>query len=228
MPKDSATQLNGLYTGTVMQVADDPDKQERIMVHIPLLHEEDQGVWARAASLYAGSGHAVGFRPEKGDEVLLGFPGGDPDAPVIIGSLPPKTNPLPDRMTDKDKENSCKGWVSKNGLTLLLNEKDKSITLETPGRQSIYINDETGEVALKDKYGNSIQMNKDGIKLKSGKDILLEAAGNATIQAKGNFSSRSLQSEVTADTSLKLSGQAAAELKAGGMVTVKGALVTIN
>lgn len=78
MPKNNAAQLNGLYTGTVMQTAGDPDKKERIMVHIPLLHEEDQGVWARVASLYAGNGHAVVFRPEVDDVGAAGLSGRRP------------------------------------------------------------------------------------------------------------------------------------------------------
>jgi len=43
--------------------------------------------WIRVASPMAGSGHGMMFLPKIGDEVLVSFIQGDPDQPVIIGSL---------------------------------------------------------------------------------------------------------------------------------------------
>ncbi|MFT4302485.1 MAG: phage baseplate assembly protein V, partial [Desulfovibrio sp.] len=149
-------QVQGLYSGKVVKISGDPDQGGRIQVHIPLLHGEGKGVWARMAAPYAGKGYGVVFRPEKDDEVLLGFLGGDPRAPVVVGALPSKANPAPDSLSAKDEKNTCKGWASKSGLTLLLNEEDKSLTLETPGKQSVCLNDKDGLISLTDKNGNSL------------------------------------------------------------------------
>ncbi|WP_027187585.1 phage baseplate assembly protein V [Desulfovibrio cuneatus] len=220
--------IQGLYSGKVLKISGDPEQGERIQVHIPLLHEAGKGVWARMAALYAGKGYGVVFRPEKDDEVLLGFLGGDPRAPVIVGALPSKANPAPDTLAAKDEKNTCKGLTSKNGLTLLLNEEDKSLTLETPGKQSVCLNDKDGLVSLTDKNGNSLSMDKSGITLKSNKDIVLQAQGNITLKAAQNLQGEGLQVTMEGKQAIALSGNATAELKAGGMLTVKGGLVKIN
>ncbi|MDL2274777.1 phage baseplate assembly protein V [Desulfosarcina sp. OttesenSCG-928-G10] len=230
------SRIQGLYPAKVMKLSGDPAKGERIQVHIPLLHEANKGVWARVSSLYAGSGRAVVFRPEKDDEVLVGFFGGDPRAPVILGALPSKANPAPDSLAAKDEKNTRKGWVSKKGLILLLNEDDKSITLETPAGQLLTLNDKEGKVVLKDKNGNTLTLDKSGIALKTNKDITLTATGNIALKATGNinlkatqnFTAEGLDATVKGKKGLNLSGQAMGELKSSGILTIKGTLVKIN
>ncbi len=43
--------------------------------------------WVRVAQQWAGSGWGTYFWPRKGDEVLIAFMEGDPDQPVVVGSL---------------------------------------------------------------------------------------------------------------------------------------------
>jgi len=43
--------------------------------------------WVRMASPYVGDGHGMHFPLLKGTEVLIGFNGGDPDQPVILGAI---------------------------------------------------------------------------------------------------------------------------------------------
>ena len=43
--------------------------------------------WTRMAGLHAGAGRGTMFMPEKGDEVLVAFEHGDPERPIVIGSL---------------------------------------------------------------------------------------------------------------------------------------------
>ena len=223
-----AQQLQGLYPGKVLKISEDPEQGERIQVHLPLLHKEGKGVWARLTTLYAGKGRGVIFRPEKDDEVLLGFLGGDPRAPVILGALPSKANAAPDILAAKDEKNSIKGFVSKNGLQLLFNEEDKSISLETPAGQRLRLDDKEGLASLADKNNNTLIMDKNGICLKSGKDIVLDAKGNITIKAAQKLNAEALQAAMDAKQSLTLSGKATAELKADGILTIKGGLVKIN
>lgn len=218
----------GLYPAKVMKLSEDPDKGERIKVHIPLLHDDGKGVWARIATVYAGAGHAVVFRPENDDEVLVGFMGANPACPVILGALPSKAAPAPDALKAKDEKNTCKGWVSKSALTLLMNEEEKSITFTTPAGQTLAINDKEASINLKDKNGNTLIMDKGGITLKSGKDISLEATGNITLKATQNFKAEGLACEVKGQKDIKLSGQAMGEISSSGILTVKGTLVKIN
>ncbi|MFO7746613.1 MAG: type VI secretion system tip protein VgrG [Orrella sp.] len=49
--------------------------------------------WIRMASPYAGQDHGMAFPLLKGTEVIIGFMGGDPDQPVILGAVPNSENP---------------------------------------------------------------------------------------------------------------------------------------
>ena len=49
--------------------------------------------WVRMATPSSGSGHGMNFPLLKGAEVLVSFLGGDPDRPVIVGSVPNSANP---------------------------------------------------------------------------------------------------------------------------------------
>ena len=219
---------HGLYAGKVLQLSGDPDKAGRVRVYIPPLHEAGEGVWARLAGWYAGSGRGSVFRPEKDDEVILGFQGGNPRAPVILGALPSKANPVPDPLAAKDEKNSVKGFIGKSGIKLLFNEEEKSLTLETPGGQSLILNDKDGAVTLKDKNGNVLKMDKDGLSLQSGKDVAIQARGDVAVTATKNIQAEGLDVNVTGKKGLALESKAMAELKAGAVLTVKGALVKIN
>lgn len=49
--------------------------------------------WLRMVSLSTGSDHGMHFPLLKGSEVLVAFLGGDPDRPIITGSVPNSENP---------------------------------------------------------------------------------------------------------------------------------------
>jgi type VI secretion system VgrG family protein len=49
--------------------------------------------WVRMASLSSGASHGMHFPLLKGTEVLVSFIGGDPDRPIITGSVPNSENP---------------------------------------------------------------------------------------------------------------------------------------
>ena len=52
---------------------DDPDKEFRVEVKIPAVTPRDGTLWARLCSPDAGKGRGFFFRPEVGDEVVVGF-----------------------------------------------------------------------------------------------------------------------------------------------------------
>ena len=49
--------------------------------------------WIRMASPYSGQGHGMAFPLLKGTEVIIGFMGGDPDQPIILGAVFNSENP---------------------------------------------------------------------------------------------------------------------------------------
>ena len=85
-PPQLLAPVAGLQAGVVTD-NEDPAGEFRVRVRLPLVNDGDDGVWARVASLDAGAERGFFFRPEIGDEVLLGFLDDDPRQPVLLGML---------------------------------------------------------------------------------------------------------------------------------------------
>lgn len=79
--------IQGLFNGTVKQIDTGPDSEYRILVNVPLFHDDGAGIWARLANFYSGNEQDEFILPEVGDEVILGFLNQDPRFPVVLGSM---------------------------------------------------------------------------------------------------------------------------------------------
>ena len=120
----------------------------------------ERNVLARIVTPFAGNQRGFVFLPEPGDEVLIDFEQGDPEHPLILGSL----------WNGKDR---CPGQepkqiVTKNGNVLLLHD-DGVIELYTPEGKCM------------------LQMSSKGdrprVTLHSEGDLLLEAKGQIQLRA---------------------------------------------
>ena len=209
--------ISGLQIGKVSQLQEDPDGEDRILVKIPVIDAEDEGIWARVASPDAGENRGAFFRPEIDDEVVLGFLNNDPRYPVVLGMLNSSAKPAPITASDDNHE---KGFVTRSELKLMFNDDTRVITLETPNGNILRISDEDGGIGLEDENGNSITMNADGITLDSAKDLIFKAAGD--VKTEG------VNVESKANAEFKAEGSAGATLSAGGNTTIEGAMVMIN
>jgi uncharacterized protein involved in type VI secretion and phage assembly len=207
----------GLQIGVVTALADDPDGEDRIRVRLPLVSTSDEGVWARLATLDAGTTRGMFFRPEIDDEVVVGFLDGDPGAPVVLGQVHSSAKPAPEPPTD---DNHVKGYVSRSAMKLLFDDDAKSVVLETPAGNRLTLSEDAKSVSLADQNGNAVTLDDGGITLTSAKDLTLTAAGDVKVEG-ANVS-------LSATSALKAASQANAELSAGGVLTVKGSTVRIN
>ena len=174
--------VNGLQIGVVTSY-DDPDKKSRIKVMIPGIDAKKGEVWARLASPDAGKERGFFFRPEPGDEVVVGFFNDDPRQAVILGAMYSSKNAPPAEMEKKSKDNLAKGVVSRAGSTLtFIDDKKPSLFIQTPGANKIILDDDGQLIEIKDQHGNTITMSKDGITIKSAKDFKIDASGNVEIK----------------------------------------------
>jgi len=171
----------GLQAGGVV-ARDDPDKLHRIKVKLPTLGDNAE-VWARVASPYGGADRGWFFRPEVGDEVIIGFYNDDPRFPVILGSMySPKSKPPAKGLPD-DKDNKGKALVTKKGIVIgFVDDEKAQVFIETPKGRKILLDDDGEKIELTDPNKNTITMNKDGIVLKSCKDFKIDASGNVEIK----------------------------------------------
>ena len=225
--------VGGLIIGSVKQIDQDPEGQNRVLVVAPLINPAGDGIWARLASGYATNKSGIFFMPEIGDEVVLGFLNDDPSFPIILGSLYSSKNvpPFP-----PDAANTNKAIVTKGQLKITMDDDKKVTVISTPGGQIITLSDDAKTITIEDSNKNTVTLSSSGITLDSAKDMTLSASGNISITAKGAMTLKAATSMTTsaasistsASTSLALSGDASAKLTSTGELTIKGTLVMIN
>lgn len=168
--------VSGLQLAVVEKVDADPDGEHRVQIKLPALGSEAAALWARLASPDAGKARGWVFRPEPGDEVVVGFFNDDPRQPVVLGSLFSGKQAPPEAVFDDSANNTKRGIVTRQGLSLCFLDGDKpKIELKTPGGASLVLDDEAKAVVLTDHHGNTVRLSKDGIELVSKKDLVLEA-----------------------------------------------------
>ncbi len=209
--------VQGLQIGIVTQLENDPDGEDRVLVKMPMVDTEAEGIWARVAVLDAGKNRGSFFRPEIGDEVVLGFLNDDPRDPVILGMLNSSAKPAPITASD---DNPQKGFVTRSQIKLIFDDDKKVLTAETPNGNKLILSDGQGSITIEDENGNKISMSSEGVKIESAKDIILKAAGD--VKTDGT------NIEVKANAKFKAQGSAGAEVSSSATAVLKGSIVQIN
>jgi uncharacterized protein involved in type VI secretion and phage assembly len=176
--------INGLQVGVVSAYENDPEDQWRVKVHIPALGINASPVWARLSTLDAGKERGFLFRPEAGDEVIVGFLNDDPRQAIILGSIYSSANKIPFSINGK---NSRKGIVTRSKYQLMFDEENCTITLSTTPNNNIIIDENKGTIQLNDAHGNQVELGSQGVVINSTKDCRISADGNIDITAKKNI-----------------------------------------
>jgi Rhs element Vgr protein len=210
--------IQGLQAGVVAQLEKDPKGEDRILVKIPLIDKSAEGIWARIATLDAGEKRGSFFRPEVGDEVLVGFINNDPRHAAVLGMLNSSKKPAP---LQAKKDNDEKGFFFKSKMKILFHDKDKSMTFETPKGNKLILSEKDKGITIKDQNGNKLIMNDEGIKIESTKKMIIKAS-SGDIEAEG------LNIKQKASAQFKAEGSGGIELSSSAIAKLKGSLVQIN
>lgn len=210
--------INGLHTAIVKALEGDPDGEGRILLQIPSVDTGDDGVWARVCTLDAGSDRGTCFLPELEDEVLVGFLDDDPRYPVVLGGLHSSAKAAP--LEPKD-DNHEKGLFTRSGMRILFNDDKKTLVIDTPGGHLVSLDEDAGEVTIKDKNDNKIVLSQDGITIESAKDLVMKASGSIKLESSTGF-------EAKAGTQFKAEGSAGMEISSSANTVIKGTMVQIN
>lgn len=208
--------VNGLQIGVVTQLQGDPAGEERIKVQLPLVVNSADGIWARIVALDAGANRGTCFRPEIGDEVVVGFLNDDPRHALMLGMLHSSAKPAPLPVDDKNPQ---KGYFSRDGIKFLFDDQHKTVTLETPGGRKLVLDDKAGIVKMQDKK-SSVTLSGQGIELKSSGKITLKADGDLELEGKNI--------NIKAKAQLKAAGSGGTEVSSPATTVLKGGLVQIN
>ena len=115
----------GLHYGVVVQNKD-PDGLSRIKVRLPWLDhgDTDQTHWAQLQTPMEGDKFGWYTLPDVEDAVVVMFVAGDSAQPVVLGGVWSKPDNSPE--PNEDGKNNFRGYRSRSGHRLILDDTDKT------------------------------------------------------------------------------------------------------
>ncbi|MEV4351500.1 phage baseplate assembly protein V [Actinoplanes sp. NPDC049596] len=111
--------------------------------------------WLRIVSPMAGDAAGFCFMPEEGDLAVAAFHG---------------------------RQAMVLGFIYGGGVATPAGDPHERTIQSRDGNAMVLVDGDRSGIILRDKHGNEIRMDKDGITLKSAKDITVEAKGTATVK----------------------------------------------
>ena len=151
----------------------DPDGLGRVKVQYNWASGNTTSDWMRMIQPHSGAGKGFYFIPEIGEEVLVGFEGGNAQNPYILGT---QYNGLESSGYNSGK-NDKKVIHTRSGTKILFNDAEGSILIEDP----------SGNTYLMDGQGN-IEVNAPkNFTLKAGENVSISAGKNVSVSAGENM-----------------------------------------
>jgi phage baseplate assembly protein V len=162
---------HGLYAGIVTD-DEDPNGRGRVKLRLRWIADDFITQWAAVAQIYAGNGFGGYWIPERDDQVLVAFLGGELRRPIIVGALYSEGElPHAARLNGADP----KYFRTKAGHMLLMEDgKGRKIKLvDATGKNSVLIDSEANSI--------TIEAQSD-VTIKGGANVTVEATGNLTLK----------------------------------------------
>jgi uncharacterized protein involved in type VI secretion and phage assembly len=186
MPSGLGGRWYGVFPASVVDIKD-PDGMGRVKITLPWSPDTGNDryeIWARVGTLMGGNNRGSWFIPDPNDEVLVGFEGGDPRRPYVLGGLWNGRDDPPEKMDGAGK-NYKKIIRSRNGVKVTLDDQDgqEKFIVETPGGQSLTLQDGPGSVEIVDSNGNSIKMEASGITVNASAQVTINAGAAVKVSA---------------------------------------------
>ena len=182
----------------------DPKKMGRLRVQF-FWQGDGATHWARMVSPHAGPDRGFMWMPEVGDEVAVAFEDGDPERPILLGSLWNGVQQAPrEEFFGSDiPANDIKRIVTKSGNRLQM--------VDTPGRETVVATPNHTSMAMTEK---SDATGRELVALHSDGDIVLSAPAGRV-----HFQSKYFSREVGEEAAAALIPAAAASNAATGLST---------
>jgi len=204
----------GVYYGIVAQNKD-PEKLNRIKVRLPHLDggDVDQSHWAQLVTPMNGKKFGWYTVPDIEDAVIVMFIAGDMSQPVILGGAWSTPDPSPE--PNEDGKNNFRGYRSRTGARLILDDsaKTKVVFADKKGKLMIGVG-----AFEKDGAGPNIcavykppMSGTEGISFST-----MEADGKLEITCKDG------KLLVTAEKDIKINTKETMDIKAGKDITLEG------
>ena len=221
-------QVHSVHTATVTGPKDKEiyrDDMGRIKVQFHWdqkgKEDENSSCWLPVSQGLASKGFGMQFIPRIGDEVLVQYIDGNPDQPIVVGSIYNKSNSTPYSSASQSgiKTRTTPKGNSKQGNELRFEDQKDIEHVYLHAEKDLLLNTNNDWVAtVKGKQTTTIDKTsellvKEGLSLKSEKTI--------ETNSKDNWSSSS-------DKDVKLSAGSKVLLEAKSSVAVDGSSITIT
>ena len=153
-------------------------------------NDENSSCWIRVAQGWAGTAWGAFFLPRIGQEVVVSFLEGDPDRPLITGSVYNAETTVPytlpaDQTKSTIKSNTSKGGAGFNEIRFEDKKDSEEVFVQAQKDMNVVINNnETRKIGLvkKDKGNQTIEIQTDRtVTLNEGNDKLQVKKGNRTL-----------------------------------------------
>ena len=225
--------ISGLHLGKVTEIDNDPLKQNRIKIQIPIISDKNKGIWAKLSHLFTSKNGGSFLIPEIGSQVVVSFIANDPRNPIILGSL--YNHQFNPKYSIK-KNNNIKSFTTKSNMVMEFDETENKITLSSPKGNKIVINEKSKEIKIIDENKNSICTSPNGIDIESKKNVSIVSGGNIELSASNKIILNSKSdtiingSNILNKAKIKFSANSSStsEIKSSGVTTLKGSIIQIN
>lgn len=234
---DNASSLpayQGIQTGVVKAIVDDPDNEFRVQVQLPFLSDDDQLVWARLSSHYTGNSFGSFFMPELESEVILVFINNDPSSPVILGTLFSSKIPAP---ITPAEDVDIKMLKTSSGLEIQFDDSDGKVimTLSSPKGNKIVLSEEDEALTITDQNSNEIKMTADEMTIDCQSKLVIKASDEIDISSpkisvsgSDSYELSGGKVEISSSGNVDVSASGSGTISSGGAMSVSGSAVNLN
>ncbi|WP_299443243.1 type VI secretion system Vgr family protein [uncultured Aquimarina sp.] len=180
---------------------DDPDGIGRIKVQLEW--QKPLGVytpWLRVMTPHSGGDKGFHFIPEVGEEVLIGFEGGNAERPFVMGAL---YNGSANPASWKTDKNNVKAIRTRSGHTIELNDTDKAefITITDKNENIIHIDTANNNITI--TALEKMTLNAKNFELNVQEDANFNIGRDTTIYTEKNFNTSSSDHTNTVENKMK-------------------------
>lgn len=179
----------------------------RVQVRFRWMSNTEKSLMLQVVTTYAGEGKGIFFLPEVGEKVLVAFSGGDPTQPYVIGTVRHGKA----KIGYGNEDNDIKAIHTRSGATIIMNDKDGSISLEDKGKGIVKFDGE----------GN--------IKMEAIEKLeLVCGEGKFVLNKDGTVAIDGRTMKINATEELRLGSNGQAEINADAKVAVKSPKIALN
>jgi type VI secretion system secreted protein VgrG len=200
----------------------DVDKDARILVQFYWDRKKKPSRRVRVAQFWAGHNRGALFVPRVGDEVLVAYEEGDPDRPIVIGSVYNGTNTVPMKLPDKKTKSGILTLSSTGGggYNMLLFD-------DTKGDEHVKLRAEK-DLMFKALHDQIIQINNDRKDTVGNNETI--SIGNNRNESVGNNDTVNIGTNYqnTAGTQIKLIVGASSITITGESITLQSPMINLT